>query len=589
MLRLSMLSTLLLGAAVNAKLYNTVFQNVTWDDSNWRITTAALDQGHYQARMSLANGYLGINVAAAGPFFEVDTPVDGDIINGWPLFDRRQTFATVSGFYASQADANGTNFPWLLQYGGESVIAGVPHWAGLLVESNGHVLNASVPQSQLSNFRSTLDMKVGSLTWDYTWTPPGAAALSIEYSMLVHKLYVNMGAVRLKVTPSEDSNVTIIDAFNGDCAVRSDFSDKGLEPNVSTIWSAVRPHWVGNVTAYLYSTLQADSSVDESTRAEYTDTAYIGGNKSSIAQSVSAYLKAGKTSVITKFVGGASSDAFEDPQATARNASISGAIIGFETLLLENYNEWQAIMPNNSVDNYQFPENGTLKDDFNIIQLQVEAVTNPWNLIQNTVSGNAIAAAGNNTKLDVNSISVCGLGSSCYAGQIFWDAEVWMAPGLVVSNPQAAKQIANYRVEKFPQAQSNINEAFTSSQNTTKFTPGGAVYPWTSGRYGNCTAVGPCFDYEYHINGDIGLELYNYLVATGDVEYFREYMFPIYDSVAYFYGELIALNESSGQYNLHNATDPVSCFPSWMSLLLLLMISRTNMPITLTIQASQWS
>jgi trehalose/maltose hydrolase-like predicted phosphorylase len=589
MLHLSILSTLLLGATVSAKLYNTVFQNVTWDDDNWRITTTALDQGHYQSRMSLANGYIGINVAAAGPFFEVDTPVNGDIINGWPLWDRRQTFATVAGFYASQPDTNGTNFPWLLQYGGESVIAGVPHWAGILVESNGHVLNASVPQSQLSNFRSTLDMKAGSLTWTYTWTPPGAPALSIEYSMFIHKLHVNMGAVRLKITPSQDSNVTIIDALNGDCAVRSDFSDKGLEPNVSTIWSAVRPHWVGNVTAYLYSTLQADSSIDESTRVEFTDTAYIGGNKSSIAQAVSAYLKAGKTSVITKFVGGASSDAFEDPQGTARNASRTGAIIGFETLLWENYNEWQAIMPNNSVDNFQFPENQTLPDDFNIIQLQVESVTNPWNLIQNTVSGNAIAAAGNNTKLDVNSISVCGLGSSCYAGQIFWDAEIWMAPGLVVSNPQAAKQIANYRIEKFPQAQSNINEAFTSSQNTTKFTPGGAVYPWTSGRYGNCTAAGPCFDYEYHINGDIGLELYNYLVATGDVEYFREYMFPIYDSVAYFYGELMALNETSGLYNLNNATDPVSYYIHWEFLLPFLTVCRMNTPTMLTIQVSPWS
>jgi trehalose/maltose hydrolase-like predicted phosphorylase len=587
MLRLPLLSTLLLGATVNAKIYNTIFDNVTWDDNNWRITTTALDQGHYQSRMSLANGYLGINVAATGPFFEVDTPVNGDIINGWPLWDRRQTFATVAGFYASEPDTNGTNFPWLLQYGGESVIAGVPHWSGLLIESNGHVLNASVPPSQLSNFYSTLDMKIGSLTWNYTWTPPGAPALSIEYSMLVHKLYVNMGAVRLRIQPAQDSNVTIIDAFNGDCAVRSDFSDKGLESNVSTMWSAVRPHWVGNVTAYLYSTLQADSSVDESTRAEYNNTAYIGGNQSSIAQSVTAHLQAGKTSVITKFVGGASSDAFEDPQETARNASRSGAIIGFETLLLENYEEWQTIMPEDSVDNYQFPENKTIPDDFNIIQLQVEAVTNPWNLIQNTVGLNAIAAAVNNTELDVNSIAVGGLGSSSYAGQIFWDAEVWMAPGLVVSNPQAAKQIANYRLKQFPQAQSNVNEAFTSSQNTTHFTPGGAIYPWTSGRYGNCTGTGPCFDYEYHINGDIGLELYNYFVATGDSDYFREYLFPIYDAVAYTYGELLSYNSTTGNYSLKNATDPVSCFVvvDWHYCS---PYYRTNMPTTLITRATPW-
>jgi hypothetical protein len=58
------------------------FKNVTYDEDNWTIISHALDQGHYQSRLTLANGYFGINVASAGPFFEVDEPVDGDIISG---------------------------------------------------------------------------------------------------------------------------------------------------------------------------------------------------------------------------------------------------------------------------------------------------------------------------------------------------------------------------------------------------------------------------------------------------------------------------------------------------------------------------
>ena len=130
--------------------YTTRFNGTTWDDDNWRLTTTNLDQGHYQSRMVLANGYLGINLAAVGPFFEVDTPVNGDNINGWPLFGRRQTFATVSGFWDSQPTTNGTNFEWLNQYGGESVISGVPHWSGLHVKVGGEVLGASVPAGQIS-------------------------------------------------------------------------------------------------------------------------------------------------------------------------------------------------------------------------------------------------------------------------------------------------------------------------------------------------------------------------------------------------------------------------------------------------------
>ena len=131
-----------------------------------------------------------------------------------------------------------------------------------------------------------------------------------------------------------------------------------------------------------------------------------------------------------------------------------------------------------------------------------------------------------------------------------------MAPGLVVAFPQAAKQIARYRIEKFPQAQENLNTAYQSSQNDTHFSPNGAVYPWISGRYGNCTAAGPCFDYEYHLNGDIGLELYNYYITTGDTEFFREQAFPVYEAVAQFYTDVVSYNMTSEEYDLYNATDP---------------------------------
>jgi Glycosyl hydrolase family 65, N-terminal domain len=111
---------LALAALAVGEVYETRFDGVTWDHDNWKLTTTTLDQGHYQSRMSVANGYIGINVAALGPFFEVDEPVDGDMVNGWPLFQRRQTFATVGGFWDSQPKTNNSNYPWLYEYGWDS-------------------------------------------------------------------------------------------------------------------------------------------------------------------------------------------------------------------------------------------------------------------------------------------------------------------------------------------------------------------------------------------------------------------------------------------------------------------------------------
>lgn len=540
----------------SAKLYPTRFDNVTWDDGNWTITTTNLDQGHYQSRMSLANGYFGINLAAVGPFFEVDTPVNGDQISGWPLFNRRQAFATIGGFYDSQPTTNGTNFEWLNQYGGESPIAGVPHWSGLVVEVAGQVLNASVPATQISNFSSTMDFRRGVLDWKYTWSPGGGVNISVEYEMFVHKLYVNQAAIQLKLTSSKDVNLTVTDVHDGDCAVRTEFVDKKFETKIPSIWSAVRPSGIQNVTAYVYSTLKADQYFGYYSRKQVTEN--IGLNQSSIAQAVSGKLKAGKTTTIQKFVGAASTDAFSNPQATAQNASLSAASCGYQSLLASHVSEWKTILPKDSVDSYHLT-NGSLPEDENILELQILAVTNPYQLVQNTIGLNAVVAAGNNSKLNVNSISVCGLASDCYAGYVFWDADVWMAPGLAVSHPEASSQLANYRVAKFGQAKENIKMAFSSSQNETgKFSEGGAVYPWTSGRFGNCTGTGPCFDYEYHLNGDIGIEVYNQFVVSGDVQVFKQKLFPIYNAIAWFFAELLSFNETSGLYVLTNATDPVS-------------------------------
>ncbi|KAL8793428.1 MAG: hypothetical protein Q9195_004014 [Heterodermia aff. obscurata] len=47
-------------SSASPSTYNTRFPSVTWDNDQWRVTTTALDQGHYQSRQSVANGYFGM-------------------------------------------------------------------------------------------------------------------------------------------------------------------------------------------------------------------------------------------------------------------------------------------------------------------------------------------------------------------------------------------------------------------------------------------------------------------------------------------------------------------------------------------------
>ncbi|KAM0081581.1 alpha,alpha-trehalase ath1 [Fusarium odoratissimum] len=534
-------------------IYKTSFPGVTWDNDNWLLTTTNLDQGHYQSRGSVANGYLGINVAAVGPFFEIDADEEGGVINGWPLFSRRQTFATIAGFYDAQPKTNGTNFPWLLQYGYESVISGVPHWGGLIIDLGDDVyLDATVDNRTVHNFTSTYDFKAGVLEWSYTWEPKGKGSYQIKYRLFAHKLHVNQAIVDLTIVPSTDSKAKVVNVIDGYSAVRSDFVKSGQDED-GGIFSAVRPVGIANVTAYIYAQVNGSKSLDLSRRKLVHGKPYVHTNESSIAQAIPVKFSAGVPVHITKYVGAASSDAFEDPEKTAKEASHRALEEGYEKSLLSHLREWESVMPSDSVDSYAFPENDTLPDDEYIIDSAIITVTNTYYLLQNTVGKNAQKAVSG-APVNIDSISVGGLTSDSYAGLIFWDADLFMQPGLTTSHPEAAQRITNYRVAKYDQAKKNIATSFAGSQNKTKFSESAAVYPWTSGRFGNCTATGPCWDYEYHLNGDIGISLVNQWVTSGDTDFFKETLLPIYDSVANLFADLLKPNGSS--WTITNMTDP---------------------------------
>ncbi|KAL2802242.1 glycosyl hydrolase family 65 central catalytic domain-containing protein [Aspergillus granulosus] len=530
-----------------------MFPGVTWDEDRWALTTETLDQGHYQSRGSVANGYIGISVSSVGPFFELDLPVADDVINGWPLYSRRQSFATIAGFYDLQTSTNGSNFPWMNQYGGESVISGVPHWSGLILDlGDEDYLDSTVDNKTLSDFSSSYDFKSGVLSWSYIWTPGGdKGAFEIKYRLFANKLHVNHAVVDLEIVPSQDTRGTVVNVLDGYSAVRTDFIESGEDHGA--IFSAVRPWGVSNISAYVYANITGSNHVDLSSRRLVTDKAYVSTNESSIAQAADITFVANETVRITKFVGAASTDAFSEPQQTAKQAVSQALQDGYARSLRSHIEEWATILHEDSVDRYVNPATGRLPDDDNIINSAIIAVTNTYYLLQNTVGKNAIRLASD-APLNQHSFAVGGLVSDSYAGMIFWDADVWMQPGLVASHPEAAQAVTNYRTNMYTQARENIQTAYTGSKNQTYIDPEAAIYPWTSGRFGNCTGTGPCWDYQYHLNGDIGLSLVYQWVASGDTEVFRERHLPIYDSVARLYGSIVERNGSF--WTLTNMTDP---------------------------------
>ena len=538
-------------SALRQSTYSTRFGDVTWDASAWTLRTTTIRPNDFRSAAFTANGYIGMSMVSTGPF--VQTFPES---SGWPLFDQRQTFGTVSGFFDRQPTTNGTNFPWLSQYGWDSAISGIPSWTPLILElPSGDYLSANTSVSELSNVALTQDFRNGLVRWQYTWSPPNGSSLNISYTAFADKLHINRACVQLQVEPSEDFNVTITNVLDGSTALRANLKDRGIDGNF--IYSAVSPVGVDEVTAWVYASME--SSVRLTNLKPSTPKPYISASPASVAQSASVFLKAGETTTITKYVGVASADGFQDPQNQAKSAMSEARADGYSKSLQAHSTEWKQVLPSDHVSNYSNPTTGEIPPA--LVEKSIVEVVSIFGLLMNTIGDNAIALLKNastqaDAPLNSNGISVCGLTSDCYAGQRFWDEDTWMQPFLTASFPSAAKQITNNRVQQYPQAKKNIQTAYQSSKNGTVFSEDSAIYPWTSGRDANCTATGPCFDYEYHLNGDIALSFVSLWASSGDTEYFKDNLYDPLQSIASTFSDLLKSERNMSTYSLMNLTDP---------------------------------
>ena len=142
-----------------------------------------------------------------------------------------------------------------------------------------------------------------------------------------------------------------------------------------------------------------------------------------------------------------------------------------------------------------------------------------------------------------NSISPMGLSGLVYNGHVFWDAELWMYPALLVMKPALAKSMIEYRLQRLDAARKN---AFANGFK-------GAMFPWESAGTGvEETPVwalsGP---FEHHITADVALAAWNYYAVTQDKEWLREKGWPILSETATFWASRVERN-GPGKFEIKN-------------------------------------
>ncbi|GAA6008844.1 hypothetical protein JCM11491_003805 [Sporobolomyces phaffii] len=502
---------------------------------DWTLSTTELNRTAWQRQPYVSNGYLSQRIPAEGFGYRVVEPIliDGDTsqgTNGWPLFDPRFTAAMVAGFYDQQANTTGTNFP---QTGGEQPISTLPTWSSLYLTVNNETFDVSTPDSQISNWTQSLSIQDGVVKTSFDWMLQGTnKTIRLKYTMFAHRVLANLGVVRLDVSGvSNSSVVAVTDVLDGAGAWRTDFVASGAARN-ATIYTAVRPNGISNVTAYETSVLDfLDSPVSTSIDNGTSCYSSLSTNASTISQCyrLSRIPSSGSFSAV-KYVGIASSDAFNGTEmSTSLETARSANSTGFSSLLASHRQAWNDIWRSDIV----IPQEG-------LEEVQLAARASLFHLISNVRAGNESTGLGD------NSIAPAGLTSDSYAGQVFWDADTWMFPALLAMAPEYAESIVDFRYRQLGAAKENAKQ----------YNLPGALYPWTAGRFGNCTGVGPCIDYEYHLNADIALAVNEYYSLTQNQTWLEEKGWPIVEAVSDMFASFVQYDNSTGKYNTYNETSP---------------------------------
>jgi len=102
-----------------------------------------------------------------------------------------------------------------------------------------------------------------------------------------------------------------------------------------------------------------------------------------------------------------------------------------------------------------------------------------------------------------------GLTGDGYEGQYFWDAEIYVLPFLVFTEPRLAKNLLRFRYNMLETARTRAREVNQK----------GALFPWRTINGEEASAYYAAGTAQYHINADIIYALKKYVEVSGDMDF----------------------------------------------------------------------
>ena len=439
-----------------------------------------------------------------------------------PGVPSHQPGVLINGFYES----------WPIQYpeaaygfatAGQTIVY-APDPTPLRLAVNAETIDFD--DADVSDWERRLDFRSGLLTHRYHWDTRGEVGVDVEASRLVSITHPDLVACRLRVKVDSPATVVIVSelinrqdtdylepsATEFDPRRAKNFGRRVLEPTGIRL----SPETVSVAYETVQSRLPLAVSMTHRLDRPHEVTLHEHPDRPNATFSLD--LEAGEEVTLDVFtVFDTDRDRGLD---SAEDKAAMVAVAGFEAAVAAQNAAWEAFWERADV---------RIGADESV-QQAVRWVLFQLNQATAHVEGTGVPAKG-----------VTG---QAYDGHHFWDAEIFVLPFLVYTNPQLAAHLLQYRYSMLDKARQRARELSLR----------GALFPWRTINGEEASAYWAAGTAQYHINAAIAYALRKYVQVTGDEELLWEIGVEILIETARMWADLGFHRD--GAFHIYGVTGP---------------------------------
>ena len=182
-----------------------------------------------------------------------------------------------------------------------------------------------------------------------------------------------------------------------------------------------------------------------------------------------------------------------------------------------------------------------------VVKSDPEQTGEPAGVLQQAIRWNLFQILQATARAEGVGVPAKGLTGQTYDGHYFWDAEIYVLPFLIYTEPRIARNLLRFRHSMLDHARERARDLNSR----------GALFPWRTISGLEASAYYAAGTAQFHINADIMYALQKYVQATGDQEFlFKQGAEMLVETARMWVDHGFFDARKNGQFCIHAVTGP---------------------------------